>query len=573
MIRLLLPIAIVCASCGCGEDGAARPEPAGSSGDWFVEVAAGVGIDFVHTPGATGEYYFPEIMGPGCALLDVDGDGDLDVYLIQGGSLGPGGRDAGRPARNALFRNELIAGGSGSGTLRFVDVTESSGAGATGYGMGAATADYDNDGDVDIYVTNFGPDVLLRNDGDGTFTDVTAGSGLGDPRWNSSATFLDFDADGWLDLYVAAYNDFTLATHKECFLEGGARDYCNPKAYLPVPGVLYRNLGGSRFEDVTGTSGVDSAYGHGLGVAAADFDGNGWIDLYVANDGDANQLWMNQDGSFTNRALISGSAFNEHGMAEAGMGIGAEDFDHDGDQDLFLTHLKGESNRLLENMGGGFFEDATTRSGLGLPSIPFTGFGVGWLDADRDADLDLFIANGDVSKIEELAGDPYPYHQTNQLMINRGAGKFEDGSAEAGSVLARSEVGRGAALGDLDNDGDVDILVANNNGPARLLRNDTRKPGNWIILRVMDGNLGRDAFGAIVRLTLADGRVLTRRVHTDGSYLSASDPRVHLTWPASIGMRSLEIVAPSGTVTPVTGLSPGTIATIAIDTGAPEDGR
>jgi hypothetical protein len=399
---------------------------------------------------------------------------------------------------------------------------------------------------------------------------VTEGSGLGDPRWGASATFFDYDGDGWLDLFITAYNDYTLPTHKECFLEGGGRDYCNPKAYLPVPGRLFRNIGGRRFEDTTPTSGIDSAYGHGLGVAAADFDGNGWIDLYVANDGDANQLWMNEGGSFSERALLSGVAFNEHGMAEAGMGVSIEDYDYDGDLDMFLTHLNGQSNRLMENIGGGIFEDVTTRQGLGLPSIPFTSFGVGWVDLDHDADLDLFIVSGDVSKLEELGDDPYPYHQKNQIMINDGNGKFEDGSAMAGAVLGLSEVSRGAALGDIDNDGDVDVLFANNRGPARLIRNNLENKGNWVLLRVIDRAFNRDAFGAIVRLTLADGRVLSRLVRTDSSYLSARDPRVHLAWPEEIAMISLEVVTPDGTVTPVTGVEPGTISEIVIDSGAPE---
>ncbi len=535
----------------------------------FTDVAGSSGLDFHHFTGATGEYHFPEIMGSGCAFLDYDGDGDLDVYLLQGALLEPGVSlsdavfppRAPAPIRNRLYRNDL----SSDGRLRFVDVTEESGAGDTAHAMGVATGDYDNDGDVDLYVTNIGPDVLLRNNADGTFTDVTAAAGLGDPRWTTSAAFLDYDRDGYLDLFVTAYVDFTPATNKECFLESGARDYCNPKAYLPIPGRLYRNRGDGSFIDVSAPSGVDAVYGHGLGVVAGDFDGNGWVDVYVANDGDANQLWMNEGGVFTDEALLAGAAFNEHGVAEAGMGIAPGDHDGDGDLDLFLTHLNGESNRLLENLGGAMFEDVTARRGLGQPSLPFTGFGVGWIDVNHDAHLDLLIANGDVAMIESQIGESYPYHQTNQIMINDGQGKFRDATPEAGSALALSEVSRGLALGDVDNDGDVDALISNNAGPARLLRNELRDKGSWILLRVLDRSLGRDASGSAVRLTLTDGRVLVRHVRTDGSYLSASDPRLHFAWPAGPVIRSMQLLTPEGRTEPLEPVELGTVSTVMVD--------
>jgi len=471
------------------------------------------------------------------------------------------------PPRSRLFRNDLIVPGrSRPGTLRFTDVTEESKAGAIGYGMGVATADYDNDGDVDLYLANFGSDVLLRNEGNGTFADVTAASGLDDPRWNASATFLDYDKDGWLDLYTTAYADFTLATHKQCFTPGGARDYCTPRAYPGLPGRLWRNKGDGTFVNVTLESGLDAAYGHGLGVVAADFDGNGWDDLYVANDGDANQLWMNSGGRFTDQALFNGAALNEFGKPEAGMGIAAQDYDDDGDVDLFLTHLNGEMNRLFQNRGDGSFEDVTVRRGLGLPSLPFTSFGVAWLDLDHDADLDLFIASGDVTRVEALAAEPYPYHQTSQVMRNLGAGRYDDISSQLGEVMAVSKVSRGVAVGDVDNDGDLDVLVSNNNGPARLLRTDVAAPGEWIEMRVMDAGRKRDAIGARLRVSLSDGRVLTRWVRTDGSYLSASDPRVHVAWPAGPGaptLRSVELRLPDGRTETLTGVATRTIRTVA----------
>ncbi len=556
------------------EPPSSRPAAAGASHTvTFTDVARDSGLDFVHTTGATGQYHFPEINSPGCALFDYDNDGDLDAYLIQGRVLEPGKtmKDAlypyrgPMPPRSRLFRNELISAGAGAGKLRFVDVTDQSGAGLIGFGMGAATGDVDNDGDLDLYVSNYGPDVLLRNNGNGTFTDATSQAGLGDPRWTSSAAFLDYDNDGWIDLFVAAYADYTIATNKTCYTsKTGVRDYCGPKAYPPLPGRLYRNQRNGKFLDVTAQAGVDTAYGHGLGVVSGDFDKNGWQDLYVANDGDANQLWMNDHGKFTDAALLHGAALNEHGVPEAGMGIAVADYDDDGDIDFFVTHLVNETNTLFENQGDGTYEDVTARKGVGPSSLPYTAFGVGWFDLDNDGDLDLFVANGDVKLVESLAGQLYPYHQPNQILINVGRGRYEDRSSAAGEVMKLSEVSRGAAFGDVDNDGDIDILVSNNNGPVRLLRNDLADKQSFVELRVLDKVLNRDLFGASVRLTLADGRILTRFVRTDGSYLSASDPRVHVAWPRSQPMRSLEIVLPDQRAVPVKGVAPGMIATVEI---------
>jgi len=549
---------------------AAPPAAARTAPTTFTDVAAATGLDFQHFIGATGKHYFPEIMGSGCALLDYDGDGDLDAYLVQGAVLEPGKTVSDStqpyagpvPPRNRLFRNELISKSGSPGRLAFTDVTDESGAGDPGYGMGVATGDYDNDGDVDMYVSNFGPDVLLRNNGDGTFSDVTKGSGLGDDRWSTSAAFADYDGDGMLDLFVTAYCDFTLANHHDCFLESGALDYCGPKAYAAVPGRVYRNLGKGKFEDVTSRTGADLAYGHGLGIVSGDFNGDGRVDFYVANDSDENQLWLNTGGKFEDEALLNGAAFNEFGEPEAGMGIAHADEDGDGDLDLFVTHLSGESNRFYENDGHGFFEDATARRGLGGPSLPFTGFGVAWFDADNDGDLDLYIANGNVKLEEAAAGSPHPYHEKNHLAIRGAGGTYEVAGPEWGESLALSETSRGAAFGDVDNDGDIDILVANNNGPARLLVNNLENKESWIEMRIIDPRYDRDAYGATVRLTLDDGRVYTRFVGTDGSYLSAGDPRVHFAWSGGAGIRSAEVHLPGMSPEAIRDLRPGTIVTI-----------
>ena len=544
--------------------GATAPSTAAAT---FSDAAGRTGLLFDHFIGATGQFYFAEIMGSGCALLDSDGDSDLDVFLVQGAELDPGHPAANAvfawkgagPPRDRLFRNELAE----TGTLRFADVTEASLPMEKGYGMGAATGDYDNDGDVDLYVTNFGPDVLYRNDA-GVFHDVTGLARIADARWTTSAAWLDYDRDGWLDLVVAAYADFTVSTNKRCFHASGKRDYCGPDAYPPLPARLWRNRGDGTFEDATGAAGLDAVYGHGLGVLARDFDGNGWIDIYVANDGDANQLWMNVEGKFADQALMSGAALSESGKALAGMGLVSSDFDDDGDFDLFVTNLNGETNTLYQNMTGAFFEDATARHGLGLASLPFTGFGVSWTDVENDSDLDLMVVNGDVTMLEAQAGEPHPFRQTSNLYLNDGAGRYHDASRQAGEPFSIAQVGRGLCAGDVDNDGDVDALVTNNSGPAKLLIDELSDKGSWMELRILDAQRKRDVLGARVRLTLADGRTLTRPVATDGSYLSAGDPRVHLAWPAGVAMRALEVVMPDGRAVAVTGAAPGRIVTVRI---------
>lgn len=497
----------------------------------FREAAEETGLRFRHFTGATGEYYLPEITGSGVALFDYDNDGDLDVYLLQGAALGSPDKPFsfpppnGHPRGNRLFRNELTP----SAKLEFTDVTDTAGVGDEGYGMGVAVGDYDADGTPDLYVTNFGPNVLYRGNSDGTFSDVTTRSGTAEDNWSTSAAFFDYDADGDLDLFHTNYVDFSIEKNRVCHEPAGARDYCDPAVYAPLPDRLLRNDGEGRFSDVTANAGIDQAFGSGLGVIHADFNGDQRIDIYVANDGNPNQLWENQgDGRFKETALFSGAALNADGRREASMGVTTADFDQDGDLDLFMTHLTRETNTLYLNDGKGRFEDATRRFGLAMESFPFTGFGTGWFDYDQDGFLDLFIANGAVTMIESQRGNPYPFHQSNQLFRNEAGRRFREVSSEAGPALSHAEVSRGAAFGDIDNDGDVDIVVNNNNGPARLLLNETRGEKRWMQLRLQSKGTNREAIGAEVQVNRAGKPPLIKTVRRDGSYLSSSDARVHI---------------------------------------------
>lgn len=519
----------------------------------FREVAEEVGLKFHHFTGATGEFFMPEIMGAGVALFDYDNDGDLDVYLVQGTTLDPthDPRHAKFPPPlgwkpgNRLFRNLL----SETGKLQFEDVTEKAGVGHIGYGMGVAVGDYDNDGFQDMYVTNFGRNVLYHNNGDGTFTDVTVKAGVDDPRWSAGAAWVDFDRDGRLDLFVANYLDFNVKGNKKCYASTGERDYCTPKMYQPVPARLFRNRGDGTFQDVTESAGIGAAVGPGLGVVCADFNGDGWPDIYVANDGAAAHLWINQrNGTFKESSLLSGTAYNAEGAPQAGMGVAAGDFDNDGDEDILKTNLTNEGCNLYVNDGRGNFYDASAELGLLLPTFPYTGFGTEWLDYDNDGRLDLFIANGAVNRIESLRGSPYPFNQPNQLFHNEGDGmKFREMTGVAGPAFALSEVGRGAAFGDINNDGAVDIVVANNNGPARLLLNQTRSlnRNHWLLVRLEAANGNRFALGTRVEVRQR-GRKLFRRVHTDSSYLSANDVRVHFGLGEDASIEKLIVYWPNG---------------------------
>ncbi len=564
---------------------AAHAETPAAHTDLFVDRAEDLGVDFVHFAGVSGEFYIVEISGPGCGMLDYDNDGDLDLYLIQGTMLGPGKTPAdailppqkGYPLRDRLYRNDLVIAADGTRVLSFTDVTEDSGIRAGGYGVGVAAADYDNDGWVDIFLTNFGANQLWRNKGDGTFEEVIGRAGIDDPRWNTGATFLDFDRDGWLDLFVNCYLAFSYENHKICRLPSGIPGYCAPEAYGAVTNRLYRNRGDGTFEDWSLKAGIQHEAGKGLGVMAADFDLDGWMDVYVANDMLPNHMWINQgDGTFVNDGMFGGTAVNADGRSESSMGVDAADVDCDGDEDLFMTHLGYQTNTLFINDGTGLFDDRTTTSGLGPPSVGRTSWGVRFFDYDNDGLLDLMTASGDVFVIEALAraNDPFPMHQPNQLFHNIGSDRFEDVTATAGSVFELSEVSRGLAFGDIDNDGDTDVLLENCNGRARLLINTISTANHWVGLRLVGGEPPRDQIGAWVGVHREDKPVLWRRVRTDGGYASANDPRLLVGLGNDAAVDRVEVHWPDGSVEEWTGVAVDRYTTLTMGGGSrPKSGE
>jgi len=496
-------------------------------GPLFTDITASAGLVFEHDPlPADGAFEFrlPEIMGSGGAFLDFDGDGDLDIYLVQATPVEP----------NRLYRQEEDG--------HFEDVTEASGLGDRGYGMGVAVGDVDNDGRVDVYVTNYGRDALYHNRGGGRFEKTEMAS----ESWSTSAVFCDFDADGYLDLYVTSYVKYDAG--KSCFKHDGSADFCGPQEFPGEADRLYRNDGNGNFTDVSRSSRIASMRAPGLGVVCLDLNADGRLDFYVANDGKANQLWIQQDdGTFVDDAYMLGAALNAFGKEEAGMGIAPGDVDNDGDIDLFLTHLRNETNTLYRNDGELGFEDATHHMGFGKTGIDRTGFGVAMLDFDHDGHLDLAVAHGRVAWGPPLEGSPSnpsfgPYAEPNVLLRNVGGAQFERVAGELDTAI---EISRGLVTGDVDGDGDLDVLVTNTAGPARLFRNDASKIGRWLLVRALSDLAERDAHGALVTVSVG-GRLFTRLAQPGGSYLSSGDPRAHFGLPAEGVVEALTVVWPDG---------------------------
>jgi hypothetical protein len=472
-------------------------------------------------------------MGGGAALFDMDGDGDLDLYLVQSGSvLKP---DAKSPS-NRLYRNR------GDGT--FEDATAGSGTDVAGYGMGVAAGDYDNDGDADLFVTNAGPSVLLRNDGSGHFTDVTAAAGVGGRGWSTSAAFFDADADGDLDLFVLRYINWSVGGELPCFSLTGAPDYCSPRNYdAPLSDILYRNNGDGTFTDASDAAGLHAAFGNGLGVVVTDANRDGRPDVFVANDAMPNQLWINRgQGRFENEALVRGTAVDEDGSAKSGMGIDAVDLDDDGDEDVIVVNLDGESDSLYRN-DGAFFSDATAAAGLRAISRPFTRFGTAWFDADNDGWLDLYQANGRVGQQAERFGDDV-YAEPSLLFRGSSDGRFTEVKPRGGSAAPLIASSRAAAFGDIDNDGAIDIVVVNRDRAPFVLHNVAPNRGHWLLLRVLEPN-GRDSLGAEVT-AMVGGRRVMRTVRAAYSYLASNDPRVHLGLGAATTVANVTVRWPDG---------------------------
>jgi hypothetical protein len=549
----------------------------------FADVTDASGLSFVYEPFEDGSFYLPEQVGGGAALFDYDNDGDLDAYFVNGAPHGisPLRGHAGAAATNRLFRQDL--------GLKFVDVTDAAGVGDTGFGTGVAVGDYDNDGDADLFVANVGPDVLYRNNGDGTFTDVTAAAGVAGRGWGSSAVFVDYDGDSLLDLYVAQY--LRPDPTPECDDPGLPRDYCGPRAYPPEVDVLYHNNGDGTFADVSEAAGIAPAPSYGLGVVAADFTGDDRPDVFVANDNMPNKLWVNRgDGTFEDQAMARGTAVTTGtGKTAAGMGIAAEDLDGDGTIDLFVTHLGNEFHRLRFNDRNESFRDATDSAGLAR--YWNTGWGTTFFDYDHDGDLDLAYATGRITRIirrpeptddgSAPAAPPPPpppgspaywsqYAEQSVLLQNDGAGRFRGVSPrEAGAFATTVHSARGLAWGDVDNDGDVDLLVTAVGEKARLFRNDrgTGRGGHWLLARAVDPRLKRDAIGAVVSLT-AGGRTYHRLVAPGRSFASSGDPRVHFGLAAEARVEKIQVRWPDGTRETFPGTTADQIVTLNKGSGA-----
>jgi enediyne biosynthesis protein E4 len=515
----------------------------------FTDVAPAMGLKFLHVRGATAQHQLPETMGSGIAWLDYDNDGWMDLYVVQSGPFAPnrktenGKRET--SAQDRLYRNN----GNGS----FTDVTEKAKLRDDGYGMGAIAADYDNDGFVDVFVTNFERNILYRNNGDGTFADVTARAGVAGSGWSTSAAFADFDGDGFLDLFVVRYLDYSVEKNYFCGDRvSGRRDYCHPTLYPAISNLLFRNMGNGTFTDVTDASGISAAKGKGLGVVVSDVDSDGKPDAYVANDTTMNFLFRNLGGMrFEDVSLLSGAGVNSAGRAFGGMGVNAGDLDGDGLPDLVVANFEAEPNSFYRNVGEGIFEDLAAKSGFGAPAFNFSGFGLNLLDAANAGWLDAYIANGHVLEVPKMQG--VTYAERPFFMWNDGKGHFVERGC--GEPFRKAIVGRGSAVADYDNDGDLDIAVSSSGGALQLLRNDG-KHGNWVGFALVGSRSNKQGIGARLTLETDRGRQ-TRELHAGESYLSSSDPRVHFGLGASTVIRSVEIRWPSGAVQKLDDVKPG----------------
>jgi hypothetical protein len=536
---------------------------------WFEDITETSGLDFRHWCGDGGKYFFPEVMGSGIGLIDYDRDGDLDIFVVQGMPAGGAGDSKPPAALSPAPTSRLFRRGKDG---RYEDVTAEAGLADDHepYGMGVAVGDVNNDGWPDLYVSKYGSDRLFLNR-QRRFEDITEAAGIDNRRWGTSACFVDYDRDGWLDLFVVNYVDY-FPSHR-CVQPNGQIDYCHPGQFTDAPAKVYRNVTGEgagqesgvrnqqsgagavRFRDVSLEAGIDAKPGPGLGVIPGDFNGDGWIDIYVANDAKANFLWINQQGKgFQDEAIVAGAAVDIAGRPQSSMGVTTGDVNGDGRSDLFMTHLDGEYSTLYLQLEDGVFEDRTVAAGLAAATIPYTGFGTALVDLDLDGDLDLPIANGRVRRPDEVRtvpDDPMEfwkqYAERNQLFVGSGDGTFREAAPGDDPFYSRPNVARGLALGDLDDDGDLDLVTSEINGPARIYKNVAPRQGNWLSVRAVDPQHGgRDAYGAVVTVVAGQKRWL-RDINPAYSYLSSGDPRAHFGLGKVTTIDRIEVRWPDGT--------------------------
>ena len=514
----------------------------------FVDVTEEAGIHFKHNSGATEHKHIIETMGSGVVFFDYDTDGDVDLYFVQSGNVPQENR---QPLGNVLYRND--------GDGRFIDVTEISGIGDTEYGMAAAAGDIDNDGDPDLYIANFGQDKLYRNNADGTFTDITEAAGIDNTLWGIAAVYLDFDGDGDLDIFVVNYLVYEMSMPVSTYK--GIVGYGHPRSYEGTPDVLYRNNGDGTFTNIAEIAGVTNPVeGRGMAAVAWDYDKDGFPDIYVTNDTNRNFLYHNNgDGTFTDESVFIGVGYDDRGVAEGSMGVDCADYNGDGWLDLIVANS--EKATLYKNEAGLFFVDATADSGLEQPTLPFVGFSPLFLDYNNDGHLDMFCANGHPQDVIELLMDHETYAQRDQMFQNNGDGTYSDISETAGAYFSEELVGRAAATADYDNDGDPDIVIMNSNQRAVLLRNDGGNRKNWLGIKLIGTRSNRNGIGAKVTLTTEDMTQI-REIKSGSSYASGSDTRLLFGLGENQRVKKVSIVWQSGTLQELEGISTNQILTI-----------
>ena len=508
----------------------------------FTNVTQRAGIDFQHQDGRREQKYFIETIGSGCAFIDYNNDGNLDIYLVNAAFVSKNGEE--EASKNKLYRN--------IGDGEFIDVTISAGVGHPGYGTGVSAGDYDNNGFIDLYITNFGTNILYQNNGDGTFTNVTKIAQVGESRWSAGSTFGDYDNDGDLDLYVTNYCDFKVENHRPCIHKGingnNIHVYCPPEQFTGVSDTLYRNNGNGTFTDVTREAGLYNPIGRGMSPIWSDYDNDKDLDLFVANDATENFLYQNNnDGTFSNVAWIAGVATDMNGDLQGSMGLDLADYDNDGDFDLIMTNFQRQVNTFYRNEGNGFFNDISFSIGLGY-TLPYVGWGTGLVDLNNDGFRDLFVANGHIQDIIAQYDTGSSYKQPNHLLINDGQGSF----VRTNHMSEDLKVSRGVAFGDYDNDGDIDILISNANDQPTLLRNDSKTDNHWLIIKTTGSQptsgSNRDGIGAKVKIILKN-RELISEVRSSSSYMSQNDLRAHFGLGKDLDQVDiLEVSWPSGKI-------------------------